>query len=137
VTPVVLAEIHAACFTVPRPWTATEFAALLATDGTFTIAESQGFLLARAIADEAEILTLAVMPAARQQGIAFRLLAGFKTVAVERGVNTAFLEVAADNEPALTLYAKAGFTPTAARKAYYARPGGKAVDAVILSLVLA
>lgn len=136
-TPATLAEIHAACFTTPRPWNTAEFAALLAEQGTILIAESQGFLLARAIVDEAEILTLAVLPQARRHGIATRLLASFRTSAVDRGARTAFLEVSADNHAAQALYSRAGFIRTATRKSYYSRPDGIAVDAVILSLTLA
>jgi ribosomal-protein-alanine N-acetyltransferase len=136
-TPAVLAEIHALCFTTPRPWNAAEFAGLLAEKGTILIAESPGFLLARTILDEAEILTLAVLPNYRRHGIATCLLDRFTACATDRGVTTVFLEVAADNHAALALYSRAGFTQTATRKSYYSRSDGNRVDAVILSLSLA
>jgi len=47
-----------------------------------------------------------------------------------------FLEVAADNLAAQSLYAGAGFNPIGRRPAYYIRSGGQAVDAVILSAAL-
>jgi len=133
VTPAALAGIHAACFSTPRPWSAAEFAALLAAEGAILAAESRGFLLARTLLDEAEILTLAVLPEARRQGIASRLLSRFSAAAIERGVKTVFLEVAADNAAALALYTRAGFSPTALRKGYYTCTGRAPVDAIILS----
>ena len=59
----VLAVIHASCF--PEPWDAAAISALLVTPGTFAYSHEDGFVLARAAGGEAEILTLAVTPAAR------------------------------------------------------------------------
>ncbi|MCB2136718.1 MAG: GNAT family N-acetyltransferase [Rhodobacteraceae bacterium] len=105
-------------------------------EGVFLLAESDGFLLARVVADEAEILTLAVDPTRRRRGAASRLLAAFGAEARARGAATAFLEVAADNEAALALYAGAGFLRRARRKGYYKVPGRQPVDAEILSMAL-
>ena len=62
-TPKALAQLHAACFTTPRPWAADEFAALLATPGILLLTADDGFLLGRVAAGEAELLTLAIDPA--------------------------------------------------------------------------
>jgi ribosomal-protein-alanine N-acetyltransferase len=43
-----------------------------------------------------------------------------------------FLEVAEDNAAALALYTAAGFATTGRRRAYYRRPGGLLVDALML-----
>jgi ribosomal-protein-alanine N-acetyltransferase len=43
-----------------------------------------------------------------------------------------FLEVAADNEAALALYAALGFSPAGRRFRYYERSHGPRVDAIIL-----
>ncbi|MCU9847355.1 ribosomal protein S18-alanine N-acetyltransferase [Defluviimonas sp. WL0024] len=128
-----LAAIHRAAFSHPRPWSATEIAALLTTPGAFLIVEDRGFLIGRAIAGEAELLTVAVAPAARRQGIGARLLAGFLDAARAAGAETAFLEVAADNAAALALYARHGFAETARRRGYYLTPGGSRVDAVLMA----
>lgn len=122
-----LARVHAAAFTVPRPWTAAEFATLLAAQGTLLISAEAGFALARVIADEAEILTIAVAPPLRRQGLASRLLAGVLAEAAARGATTAFLEVAADNAAARALYRSAGFAEAGRRAGYYG-----AGDALIL-----
>lgn len=132
-TPADLARLHAASFTTPRPWSAAEFAGLLASAGSFLIRDPDGFALARAVADEAEVLTLAVAPAARRQGIGRRLLAGLLAEAAARGCRSVFLEVAADNAAALALYRRAGFTVAGRRPAYYAAPDGRRIDALVLA----
>ncbi|MDO5530331.1 MAG: GNAT family N-acetyltransferase [Paracoccus sp. (in: a-proteobacteria)] len=131
--PAELARLHAACFTLPRPWTEAEFAALIAAKGAFLLThEGAGFLLGRAIASEAELLTLAVAPEARRGGIARGLLARFAAAARRAGAESAFLEVAADNAPALALYQSAGWREAGRRRGYYA-PG---LDAAIMRLDL-
>ncbi|MGB3315083.1 MAG: ribosomal protein S18-alanine N-acetyltransferase [Albidovulum sp.] len=128
-----LAAIHGAAFTTPRPWSAAEIADLLAGPGVFLITEPGGFLIGRAIADEAEVLTVAVLPDIRGQGLGTNLVATFLGEARARGAATAFLEVAADNLAARTLYARAGFAETGRRRHYYTTNGGNPVDALILS----
>ena len=53
----------------PDAWSAAAIRELFAGPGVFAFLAPDGFILARAAGDEAEILTLAVMPAARRQGI--------------------------------------------------------------------
>jgi ribosomal-protein-alanine N-acetyltransferase len=125
-----LAAIHATAF--DRPWTDMEFAELFAT-GAFALAEPGGFILVRVAADEAEILTLAVEPERRRQGIALALIRAACHAAEERGAEAIFLEVALDNEAALAVYNRARFEKVAVRPHYYPRPGGQKVDAQILS----
>ncbi|MBZ4690253.1 MAG: rimI [Cereibacter sp.] len=131
-TPDALAALHGRVFTVPRPWSAAEIAGLLDSAGVFLLTEPQGFLMGRAIAGEAELLTLAVAPEARRQGIGARLVAGFLTEARARQAESAFLEVAADNGAALALYDAAGFRQAGRRRGYYATAAGP-VDALVLS----
>ncbi|MEF9601990.1 GNAT family N-acetyltransferase [Paracoccus sp. PXZ] len=128
-TPEALAALHGRCFAAhPRPWSATEFEALLAGPLNFLLTRPRAFLLGRAIADEAELLTLAVAPEARRQGLASALLADFAATSRARGAREAFLEVVSDNAPAMALYAGAGWEIIGKRRNYYA-PG---VDAVLM-----
>ena len=127
-----LARIHAACFTTPRPWTAEELDRLIADPACFLAEEPGGFLLGRTTLDEAEILTLAVDPAHRRQGLGRALVAAFKETARARGATIAFLEVAADNAPAIALYLGAGFVRAGRRPHYYRGPDGEMKDAEIL-----
>ena len=84
------------------------------------------------MAGEAEILTIAVDPAARRQGIATRLLATFLAEARARNAESVFLEVATDNAAARALYAAAGFRTAGVRRDYYLTPQGHRVDALVL-----
>lgn len=120
-----LAALHAAAF--DRPWSAGEIAALMATPGVFALTiDLQGFILCRSIAGEAEILTVAVDPAARRGGVGRALVEAAAGLAAQDGAESLFLEVAHDNTAALALYAAAGFERVGLRRGYYA-PGADAV----------
>ena len=128
-----MARLHAAAFVVPRPWSAAEIADLLANPLCFALSEAQGFIIGRVVAGEAELLTIAVEPAAQGRGVGGRLVARFLAEAVLRGAESVFLEVAAPNAAARALYGKAGFVEAALRRGYFA--GG--VDAVVMTRGLA
>lgn len=136
-TPDALASLHAACFTSPRPWSAAEFADLLANRLVFLLTEPGGFLMGRVIADEAEVLTIAVDPTLRQKGIGTRLMDRFMTESASRGAVSAFLEVAEGNTPARALYARSGFTESGRRRGYYHHPDGTPDDALVMTCALA
>ena len=124
-----LATLHAACFA--QPWDAQTLSSLLKSPGTFAFVHQDGFVLGRAVADEAEILTLAVHPEARGRGLGRALLLAAINKARDLGATAMFLEVGADNPHALALYAGLGFAKVGARKAYY---DGR--DALVLRLPL-
>lgn len=133
-----LAKAHASAF--DAPWPPEAFAGLMATPGVFALAaidwEPIGLILMRAIAGEAEVLTLAVEPAHRRRGVARALLEAGLAQAALAGAEEAFLEVAADNLAALALYRRAGFEQAGQRGGYYSRPGGQTVDALVLRRTL-
>lgn len=126
-----LAAIHAEAF--DTPWSADAFAALLAQPGVMLEATPDGFVMVQAAADEAEILTLAVRPAARRRGVATALVEMGARRAELAGAGRLFLEVAEDNLAARALYARLGFEPVGRRPRYYARANGPAVDALLLA----
>lgn len=132
-TPEVMADLHARAFTTPRPWSAPEFASLLAGAGVFVLGDTRGFVMGRAIAGEAEVLTLAVAPEARRQGIARRLMAEFCTRAIGFGAQTAFLEVAESNSAAISLYRTVGYVISGRRRGYFNTPQGQKIDAVVMT----
>lgn len=127
-----MAAIHAACFTTPRPWSAADIEATLASPFAFLLAEPSGFLIGRVVAGEAELITLAVDPKARQRGTGGRLVDGFLAEAKTREAESAFLEVLASNLPAQSLYARKGFQQQGKRVGYYQTPDGARQDALIL-----
>jgi ribosomal-protein-alanine N-acetyltransferase len=135
-----LADLHDKAF--DRPWTALEFEDLLKSPGAFAIlgeagepAEAKGFVLCRSIADEAEILTIAVDPAARRRGWGAALVEVAAGVAAETGAEALFLEVAVDNTAAIALYQATRFAKVGLRKGYYPHPDG-AKDAVVMRRAL-
>ena len=129
-----MAAIHAAAFPPREAWAEDAFALQLVMPGVFGLVDPRGgLLLARVTTDEAEVLTLAVAPAARRQGVARALLAAAMTAGRERDARTMFLEVAVDNAAAQALYRQAGFVEAGRRRRYYANGG----DALILRVRLA
>ncbi len=135
-TPAELAALHAACFTTPRPWTEAEFESFLAAPHVFLLGEAQGFVVGRAVAGEAELLTLAVAPGARRRGLGRALLAAFEAEARARGAEEAYLEVAEDNAAGRALYAGAGYRETGRRPGYFRTPDGQPVAAVLMARAL-
>lgn len=100
-----------------------------------TVAET-GFALTRTVAGEAELLTIAVPPEGRRKGLGARLLRQAEAAASTLGATEMFLEVAADNAPAIALYTAAGFVRAGIRRGYYRDGGGPATDAFILRKTL-
>lgn len=131
-----MAVAHADSF--EDSWSADDIAALLASPGAFAMLVRdetglvQAFALARAAADEAELLTLAVAPGVRRRGLGAALVEAVAGAAAAGGARRLFLEVAADNAAALALYRRAGFAPVGERPAYYRRAGG-AADALVFA----
>ena len=136
----VLEALHALSF--PSPWRAEEFSTLLRQPGVGAwivsgAQEPEGFILVRAVADEAEILTLAVTPAHRRKGHASKLLQHASATLRDGKTARFFLEVAADNTAALALYARHGFAPCGRRANYYrSDPAKEPIDAVMMALNL-
>jgi ribosomal-protein-alanine N-acetyltransferase len=130
-----LATLHRDGFA--RPWSAAEIATLIAPPaGLGLVAETDGactgFCIVWAVADESEILTIAVAPEARRSGVGAALLTAAMVAASARGAETMTLEVAEDNLAARALYARRGFREVARRRAYYAAPNAPAQDALVL-----
>ena len=132
-TPEACAALHARAFDTGRPWSREEFAALLGSPHVFSVGDDTAFALGRAIAGEAELLTLVTDPAFRRRGLARDRLRRFEQEAQARGAATAFLEVAADNAAAHALYGAAGYAEAARRAGYYPRGASAPADALVLT----
>ena len=135
----VLATLHAESF--DEGWSASSFDTTLRMPGAYGFMavkraddEPLGFALFRAGGGEAEVLSIATRPQARGDGVARALMMQGLSLAKDLGVQTLFLEVAADNARALGLYQTLGFEPTGRRKAYYVRADGARVDALVMAL---
>ena len=119
-----LSEMHSQCF--DEGWDAASFASLLANSATLgrlaLSSDNQplAFILANKVADEAEVLTIGVLPQYRNKGLASMLMARFSEELGSLGVARIFLEVSEDNSAARSLYKSAGYIEKARRAAYYA-----------------
>lgn len=133
--------IMAAAFepTYGEAWTRSQCAGILpmagvslrlADDGTGSVA---GFALLRAVADEAELLLIAVDPAAQHNGIGAALVDDFVAFATARGARRLHLEVR-DGNSAIVLYERAGFSLVGRRRDYYRGLDGHKRDALTLAL---
>jgi ribosomal-protein-alanine N-acetyltransferase len=81
-----------------------------------------GVLIVRQVADEAEVLNLAVLKKTRRNGQASGLLSAALDRFRNSGVHRVFLEVRESNLSAIAFYSKHGFAPSGRRKSYYRDP---------------
>ena len=88
-----------------------------------------GFSLTRSVADETELLLIAVDPAHQRRGIGRVLLDDFVEQARAQGTRRAHLEVREGNG-AMAMYRDAGFAQVGRRRKYYHGPDGSAFDAL-------
>jgi len=136
-----LSRLHSACF--EEGWSAEAFERLLAAPNVVALASLDdtgrhtGFVLLRHAADEAEIVTIAVLPPSRRSGIASALLEAATGILKEGGVGMLFLEVAEDNVEACAFYEAQGFRQVGSRPGYYRRAGGDPVTARVMKRTVA
>ena len=130
-----LAQLHDASF--HRGWSEGEFESMLGESNTLVHRlrlkrKTVGFAVSRIGADEAEILSIAIDPRYRGQGLSRNLLLTHLGHLAGRGVRTIFLEVEENNRPALSLYKRAGFAVVGRRERYYQDPGGEQLNALLM-----
>ena len=129
----VLAALHRAIFP-DGPWEG-EFwrRAISVGEGPILLAQGPnaplGLCAVRLAADEAEILTIGVLAAARRGGIAHALLAALYPKLADEAVSQLFLEVSENNDAAQQLYRSEGFAEIGRRPHYY----GPNEDALLLA----
>ncbi|SFJ38214.1 GNAT family N-acetyltransferase [Jannaschia pohangensis] len=126
-----MARLHAVVFAGAARWSEASLVAARDDPAGIFCATDDGFVLGRVISEEAELLTLVVDPTHRRRGAGRALLADFEDRARRKAARKAFLEVAADNAPALALYLGAGWGQVGRRGGYY-----DGTDALILRKML-
>ena len=134
-----LAKLHSASF--ETAWTVKDLAEVLAGPGCVALLATSddgpvGFLIYRAVADEAEIITICVDPSYQRRGAGLQIVSAAQQILKSLKINNLFLEVAAGNKDAISLYTRAGFVEAGKRKAYYARKNGETEDAIIMRVQL-
>jgi len=115
-------------------WTRSQCAGILPMSGVaLRLArydgEAVGFSLFRSVADEAELLLIAVLPDHHRRGIGRLLLDDFIQRAQADGASRVHLEVR-DRNPAIAMYRAAGFKPVGRRRKYYHGEDGRDFDAL-------
>jgi ribosomal protein S18 acetylase RimI-like enzyme len=140
----VLAALHASCF--EDAWSPQSMMEVISSPGVrawLALVDAPrdvaptgmlpvGFAIARAVTDEAELLSIGVVKEYRRVGLATRLLAQVIEFVAARGVQKLFLEVAEDNAGAQSLYAAHGFTRVGRRPDYYRGRDGTSTAALTL-----
>lgn len=133
-------DIMAAAFD-PRfgeGWTRSQCSGILPLSGVvLTIARdqsglAQGFSLLRTVADEAELLLLAVAPKTQGRGVGGVLLRHFIDLGRRQGIQRLHLEVR-DGNPAVEMYRAFGFSLEGKRPNYYCGDDGSRHDALTMA----
>ena len=131
------ASIHGKCFA--HSWSSCEIETMTTSANSIAHAAVDGraggvlgFIISRKVLDEAEVLTIAVDPEYRRQGVAAALLeVHLSAMAMDR-VRHLFLEVDQANVPAKALYARFGFVEKGRREGYYRTEDGNRATALIM-----
>jgi [ribosomal protein S18]-alanine N-acetyltransferase len=130
-----LRALYAACFLAS--WPEADFHTFIDHDTVIVTGDPlYGMIIARVVAGEAEVLSVAVHPDHRKQGIAQSILAYSLNRLAQQNVTQVFLEVAQDNAAARALYARNHFTQIGLRKSYYDRGPLPPMDALVLGRTL-
>lgn len=116
-------------------WSRSQLAGILPMAGVSLMlarsngGECAGFSLARRVADESELLLIAVVPDRRREGVGRMLLDYFLGEARDFGIKRVHLEVR-DGNLAVTMYRALGFEPVGRRRNYYQGSDRRRHDAI-------
>ena len=119
-------------------WTRSQCAGILPLSGVMLmlahdeLGAVHGFSLLRTVADEAELLLLAVAPSARRRGVGAALLDHFIDHGRAAGLRRLHLEVR-DGNPAVAMYQAFGFKAEGRRAKYYSGQDGSQHDALTMA----
>lgn len=114
------AEIEKKC--LDTAWSENQISSL-PEGAVYLVAREEGEILGIAsmycVFDEGQIMNIAVDPVFRRRGVGKSLLDRLCKIAVERKCVSLVLEVALDNESAISLYEKCGFEKAGKRKGFF------------------
>ncbi|MBL4740535.1 MAG: GNAT family N-acetyltransferase [Sneathiella sp.] len=129
-----LSQLHSLCFS--KAWSEKDFSDLLVLSGTtaqvIDLNETpSAFCLYQRAREDAEILTLGVIPAARGQALGQLMLSHGIGHLKTAGVTRVFLEVSETNASARKLYKNSEFLEVGIRKNYY-KEGDNRTHAIVM-----
>ena len=119
-------------------WTRSQCAGILPLSGVVLMlarderGRVHGFSLLRTVADEAELLLLAVARGAQRRGVGKSLLEHFVDHGRGNGIRRLHLEVR-DGNPAIAMYQDFGFKTEGRRPKYYSGQDGSQYDALTMA----
>ena len=120
-------------------WTRSQLSGILPMPGVALVlardgagGPAAGFSLARTVADEAELLLIAVDPKRHRRGIGRQLIDRFLAEARVAKLARVHLEVR-DGNPAVAMYRDMEFEPVGRRRDYYTGSDKKRYDAITLA----
>jgi ribosomal-protein-alanine N-acetyltransferase len=133
-----ISRLHKEDFT--RPWSPAEFSDLIDQQTVFGFVAREignktglaGFVLARVVIDEGEILTVAVARTHRRQGLGWRLMDAVLRELHSQRAEALFLEVDETNIAAIALYRRLGFREVGKRANYYRSPEHGPTGALVM-----
>lgn len=127
-----VAELEKLCFSAPWSENSIRYELTNPLSLWFVAVDGEkllGYIGSQTVMDEADMMNVAVDPAARRRGIALRLVQALVQALAAKQVRALTLEVRAGNEPAKALYEQLGFLQVGRRPNYYRNPKE---DALIL-----
>lgn len=126
--------------TNPHPWADSHWQHSLKADLCLGVDGDDGlaaFAVAMKMADEAELLLIAVQPEMQGQGLGQEIFTALLAELQAGGAQSLFLEVRESNRRARDFYEQAGFAETGIRPAYYpAVTGSGREDALIFAMMM-
>ena len=140
----ILSKIHEECF--PNYWDSSAFTNFFGIENTRAVLvelhgqgkpEPIGMMVYRVVHEQADIITIAVRPAWRRQGLARSLLKSAFSHAKALGATKMFLDVEDGNVAAFGLYTNMGFRQINRRRHYYKQKDASFTDALVMSCELA
>jgi ribosomal-protein-alanine N-acetyltransferase len=111
----------------------TEMAGWVAEDADAAESLVNGFIVARRVASDLEVLNFAVLPELRRRGVGAALLEAAMAWGASFAAEKIFLEVRVSNLAAIRFYERHGFKVTGRRQRYYTAP---IEDALVLAALL-
>ena len=129
-----LAEMHVRIFSYQK-WTKDDFLQIFknpVAHGLLLLSEENpiGYMLWHKVAEEAEIITIGILPDFQNKDFGQKLFTAFESHCCENKLTKIFLDVAENNKAAIAFYQKQGFVFKDRRKAYY-KIDADTVDALL------
>lgn len=122
-------ELEKLCFSDPWSYELIENGLKSSLDTWLVLWEegTAGYCVFRTVADECELLRIAVRPEYRGRGLSKKLMDQMVFYSRQKEVKSIFLEVRESNDRARNLYKSYGFAEEGVRKHYYLNPCENAV----------